>query len=114
MKPIVAYEHSFELLDIRVGTIVSAQLFERAKKPSYKIEIDFGNEIGIKKSSAQITHHYDPHALIGNQVIAVINFPGRNIGGYISEVLVLGVYDELHHVILLKPDRNIANGAKIG
>ena len=114
MKPIVPYDISFELLDIRVGTIISAQPFEKAKKPSYKIEIDFGIEIGVKKSSAQITHHYLPEDLKGKQIIAVINFPPRNIAGFISEVLILGIYDENNDVVLLKPDIIVPDGAQIG
>lgn len=114
MNPTISYDQSFELLDIRVGTILTATVFERAKKPSHKLEIDFGSSIGIKKSSAQITHHYTPDVLIGRQVIAVVNFPPRNIAGFISEVLVLGVYDVNQEVVLLKPDLPVQNGAKIG
>lgn len=114
MKPTIPYDQSFELLDIRVGTILSAKQFEKAKKPSYKIEIDFGSAIGIKKSSAQLTQHYKPEELEGRQIIAVVNFPPRNIAGYISEVLILGIYDQNNDVVLLKPDMSVPNGALIG
>lgn len=104
----------FEKLDIRVGTILSVHDFERAKKPAFQLEIDFGEKIGIKKSSAQITVHYAKQDLINRQVIAVVNFEPKNIAGFMSECLVLGIYDENKDVILLKPDKAAANGLKIG
>lgn len=103
----------FEKIDIRAGTITEAKEFLRAKKPSYQLTIDFG-ESGIKKSSAQITKFYSPNKLIGQQVIAVVNFPPKNIAGFISECLVLGVYDEQNDVVLLQPDSTVSNGLKIG
>lgn len=104
----------FEKLDIRVGTILSVHDFERAKKPAFQLAIDFGEKIGIKKSSAQITVHYSKQDLINRQVIAVVNFEPKNIAGFMSECLVLGIYDENKDVILLKPDKAAANGLKIG
>ena len=104
----------FEKIDIRTGTIVNAEEFFKAKKPAYKLTIDFGNEIGIKKSSAQITNHYSTQDLLGQQIIAVVNFPPKQIADFISECLVLGVYDQNKEVILLKPQKEIANGSKIG
>jgi len=103
----------FEKIDIRVGTILEATDFPRARKPAYQLTIDFGS-IGIKKSSAQITHHYSPENLKGEQVIAVVNFPPKNIAGFQSECLVLGIYDENNHVVLLEPKKAVANGLKIG
>lgn len=104
----------FEKVDMRVGTIVEASIFEEARKPAYKLLVDFGSELGVKKSSAQITHHYQPAVLIGRQVIAVVNFPPKQIGPLMSECLVLGVYDTKGDVVLLQPDQPVANGCKIG
>lgn len=103
----------FEKIDIRTGTIVAATAFEKAKKPAYKLKIDFGKE-GIKNSSAQITVLYSVNELIGKQVVAVINFPPKQIANFISECLVLGVYNENNDVVLLMPDRQTKNGEKIG
>ena len=103
----------FLKLDIRVGEIIEAEFFARAKKPSYKLLIDFGEEIGLKKSSAQITDCYQKEELIGKQVLGVVNFPARNIAGFISEVLVLGTYSE-QGVVLIKPDRTVRKGDKLG
>lgn len=103
----------FEKIDIRVGTVVSVNHFEKAKRPAYQLQIDFG-EFGIKKSSAQITTHYSPEQLINKQVIAVINFPPKQIANFFSECLVLGVYDINQSVILLQPDCIVPNGSKIG
>lgn len=103
----------FEKLDMRIGTILEAMPFEKAKNPAYKLKIDFGVE-GIKNSSAQITAHYNCEELIGKQIIAVINFPPKQIANFISECLVLGVYDANNSVILLQPDKQTENGNKIG
>ena len=103
----------FEKLDIRIGTIVGALIFEKAKKPAYKLKIDFGKN-GIKNSSAQITTLYSCDEIIGKQIIAVINFPPKQIADYMSECLVLGVYDTNNNVILLQPERQTENGNKIG
>lgn len=104
----------FEKIDIRTGTILDVQDFPAARKPAYKLTIDFGEETGIRRSSAQITVHYNKQALIGQQVIAVVNFPPKNIAGFMSECLVLGVYDENNAVILLRPGLPVKNGLKIG
>ena len=104
----------FEKIDIRTGTILEINDFPGARKPAYRLLIDFGNEIGIKKSSAQITAHYRKEDLVNRQVIAVINFPPKQIAAFISECLVLGVYDENNDVVLLQPDKKIKNGSKIG
>lgn len=103
----------FEKIDIRVGTIEAAQYFEKAKKPAYQLRINFGS-LGILQSSAQITRHYTPETLLGKQVIAVVNFPPKQIANFFSECLVLGVYDEQNEVVLLQPDHPISNGLKIG
>lgn len=103
----------FMNLDIRVGTIVQAEEFEKARRPAYKLLIDFGEEIGIKKSSAQITELYRCEDLIGKQILAVVNFPPKQIADIISEVLVLGVYNE-RGVILIVPDEKVNNGEKLG
>ncbi len=103
----------FEKLDLRIGTIIEAKPFEKAKKPAYKLKIDFGKE-GIKNSSAQITTLYNCDELIGKQIIAVINFPPKQIADFMSECLVLGVYDANNNVILLHPDKETKNGNKIG
>lgn len=103
----------FEKLDIRVGTILSVLAFPEARKPAYKLEIDFG-PLGIKKSSAQITALYELANLSGKQVIAIINFPPKNIAGFNSECLVLGVYTDEGRVVLLEPGMKVKNGDKIG
>ena len=104
----------FIKVDIRVGTVISATTFPEARKPAYRLEIDFGPEKGILRSSAQITTHYATDDLIGRQVIAVVNFPEKSIAGFKSQCLVLGVYDANNDVILLKPDKATENGRKIG
>lgn len=103
----------FEQVDIRIGTIIEAVDFLNARKPSYQLVIDFG-ELGIKKSSAQITHHYKKEELIGKQIVAVVNFPVKQIANFFSECLVLGVYDENNEVVLLQPSKDVQNGGKIG
>ena len=103
----------FMKLDIRVGTIVSAKNFEKARKPAYQLEVDMGQELGIKRSSAQITDHYRPEELVGKQVLAVVNFPPRQIANFFSEILVLGTYSE-GGVVLIRPDKPVKNGDKLG
>lgn len=105
--------NDFLKLDIRVGTILNAKVFEKAKRPAYQLEVDLGDEIGIRKSSAQITDHYTPEQLVGKQVLAVVNFPPRQIANFMSEVLVLGTYSE-GGVILITPDKPAQNGDKLG
>ena len=103
----------FEKLDIRVGKIIKAEVFEEAIKPAYKLEIDFGSEIGIKKSSAQITELYEIDDLIGREILGVVNFPVRQVANFFSEVLVLGTYSK-EGVVLIKPDREVELGDKLG
>lgn len=103
----------FLKLDIRVGRIVEAEPFPEARKPAIKLRVDFGGEIGVKRSSAQITAHYDPEALVGKQVLAVVNFPPRQIGPVKSEVLVLGVPDPEGEVVLVSPDQDVPLGGKL-
>ena len=103
----------FEKIDIRTGTIISAEDFPKAKKPAFRLAIDFG-DLGVKRSSAQITAHYSIHELMNKQVIAVVNFPPQQIADFMSECLVLGIYDPAGHVILLQPGREVPNGSRIG
>ncbi len=110
---IMATFEDFMKLDIRVGTIIEAYTFEGAKRPAYKLTIDFGSEIGIKKSSAQITDKYTVSELVGKKILAVVNFPPRQIANYMSEVLVLGTYSE-GGVVLITPDKETTNGDKLG
>lgn len=105
--------NDFEKIDIRTGTIIEVQDFQKARKPAYQLTIDFG-PLGIKKSSAQITHHYTKEALLNKQVVAIVNFPVKQIASFFSECLVLGVYDENNDVVLLQPDKQVMNGQKIG
>jgi tRNA-binding protein len=112
MEPRATLE-DFERLDIRAGTIVDAQPFPEARKPSIRLWVDFGGALGVKRSAAQITVHYAPDRLIGRQVMAVVNFPPRRIAGFESEVLVLGVPDENGAVVLVKPDLRVPDGGRM-
>ena len=103
----------FLKVDIRVGTVVEAEPLPEARKPAIKLKIDFGGEIGVKKSSAQITSHYDPDALVGRQVLAVVNFPPRQIGKFMSEVLTLGLPDVKGEIVLVVPEMPIPNGSRL-
>ncbi len=108
----IAYE-DFERVDIRVGTVIDAAAFPEARKPAIKLTIDFGAEIGVKRSSAQLTRHYKPDQLIGRQVCAVVNFPPRQIGPFMSEVLTLGMPDANGDVVLVRPDLNVPAGGRL-
>jgi len=103
----------FLKLDIRVGRIVAAEPYPEARKPAFKLRVDFGPQIGERKSSAQITRHYRPEDLIGRQVLAVVNFPPRQIGKFLSEVLVLGVPDPEGEVVLVRPDLDVPEGGRL-
>jgi len=103
----------FSKIDIRSGTIIEIRDFPKARKPAFKLKIDFG-ALGIRQSSAQITAHYTKETLLGQQVLAVVNFPPKQIADFISECLVLGVYDEIHDVVLLQPGKQVGNGLQVG
>jgi tRNA-binding protein len=104
----------FFAIDMRVGTVLTAAPFPEARKPSIKLEIDFGPDLGVRRSSAQITTHYTPDALVGRQVVAVVNIGERRIAGFVSQVLCLGAMPEPTEVVLLNPDHRVANGTRIG
>jgi tRNA-binding protein len=103
----------FEKVDVRVGKVLEAEPFPEARKPAMKLYIDFGPEVGVKGTSAQLTAHYEPNEIVGRQVVAVVNFPPKRIAGFESEVLVLGVPDEEGAVVLLAPDREVPSGGKM-
>ena len=108
----ISYD-DFALVDIRVGTIVEAAPYPEARKPAYKLAVDFGPAIGVKRSSAQLTVHYTPDQLVGRQVAAVVNFPPKQIGKFVSEVLVLGFPDANGNVVLIAPDKPVENGGRL-
>ena len=103
----------FLKVDIRVGRIIEVEAFPEARKPAWKLKIDFGSDIGVKKSSAQITDLYDAESLLGRQILAVVNFPPRQIGPFMSEVLTLGVSDAAGAIVLIKPDNEVEEGARL-
>ncbi len=110
--PEISWE-DFEKVDVRVGRVVEAKPFPEAHKPSIKLLVDFGPEVGQKRTSAQLTTHYDPEGLVGREVVAVVNFPPKRIAGFKSEVLVLGVPDEAGEVVLLTPDLEVPPGGRM-
>ncbi|MEM0908787.1 MAG: tRNA-binding protein [Pseudomonadota bacterium] len=112
-RPTTVTFDEFMAIDIRVGTVVAADPFPEARKPAIKLKIDFGDEVGVKKSSAQITAHYTPEGLVGRKVMAVVNFPPRQIGPFMSEVLTLGFADAASDIVLAVPDKSVPNGARL-
>ena len=105
--------NDFLKVDIRVGRIIEVEAFPEARKPAWKLKIDFGSDIGVKKSSAQITDLYDAESLLGRQILAVVNFPPRQIGPFMSEVLTLGVSDTAGAIVLIKPDNEVKEGSRL-
>jgi tRNA-binding protein len=103
----------FQKVDIRVGTVLAVEPFPEARKPAWKLTVDFGTEVGIKRSSAQITTHYAPADLVGRQVLGVVNFPPRQIGPVRSEVLILGLHDQGGAVVIVQPERAVPNGERL-
>lgn len=103
----------FEKVELRVGRILQAEVFKEARKPAYKLQIDFGEEIGVRKSSAQITEHYTPEELVGRMIVGVVNFPKKQIGPFMSECLTTGFYGEDGNVVLCVPDKEVPLGAKL-
>ena len=112
MKEQITYE-DYDKVDIRVGTVISVKKNEKARKPSLVVEVDFGKDIGIKQSSAQITHYYNEENLVGKKVIAVCNFPEKNIAGIVSQVLILGSIDKEGKVVLVHPSQKVDNGLTV-
>ena len=112
MKEEISF-NDYDKVDIRIGTVVNLSKNEKARKPSLVLEVDFGDEIGIKKSSAQITHYYNNENLVGKQVIGVCNFPKKNIAGVFSEVLILGVIEKDGKVVLVHPSQKVENGLEV-
>ena len=112
MKEEISF-NDYEKVDIRIGTVVNLSKNEKARKPSLVLEVDFGEEIGIKKSSAQITHYYNSENLVGKQVIGICNFPKKNIAGVYSEVLILGAIEKDGKVVLVHPSQKVENGLEI-
>ncbi len=113
MQKTITWEE-FESVELRVGTIIRAEEYPEARKPAYKLWVDFGHEIGIKQSSAQITTHYTREELVGKQIVGVVNFPPKQIGKFMSEFLCTGFYREDGSVVLAIPERDVLNGAKLG
>ena len=112
MKQEITFE-DYSKVEVRAGTVISVKKNEKARKPSLVVEVDFGDTIGVKKSSAQITHYYNDQNLIGKQIIAVCNFPKKNIAGVVSEVLILGAIEKDGKVVLVQPTQNVENGLEI-
>ena len=112
--PFMATPEEFFAIDIRVGTVTRGEPFPEARKPSIRLWIDFGGEIGERRSSAQLTHHYTPESLVGRQVIAAVNLGDRRVAGFVSQVLVLGAMPSSHEVVLLVTERPVENGTRIG
>ena len=112
MKQEITYE-DYSKVEIKIGTVLSVKKNEKARKPSFVVEVDFGQDVGVKKSSAQITHYYNEQNLVGKQVIGVCNFPKKNIAGVVSEVLILGAIEKEGKVVLLHPSQKVENGLEI-